>query len=68
MAEDITEAVEYLVGVGLVTGEDLTVDGGTNVSDISFEFVYADTITEGEILKIAKLNFQKTRSLKAGPS
>lgn len=67
MAEDITEAVEYLLGAGFVTGENLTVDGGMNVSDISFEVVYADTITEGEILNIAKLNSPKTRGLAAGP-
>lgn len=32
MVEDITEAAEYLLGAGFVTGENLTVDGGINVN------------------------------------
>lgn len=30
MPEDITEAIEYLLGAGFVTGQDLVVDGGVS--------------------------------------
>lgn len=31
MPEDITEAVEYLLGAGFVTGQNLLVDGGVSI-------------------------------------
>lgn len=30
MPEDLTEAVEYLLGAGFVTGQNLVVDGGVS--------------------------------------
>jgi len=31
MPEDITEAVEYMLGAGFVTGQNLLVDGGVSI-------------------------------------